>query len=92
MTTARSFAQSTKKDDLGVDGFSSSECGSRSGRLIDVQIKTGDSYISRFTDEFVVDVDARHLDYWLNFMVPVIIVCYTPSKNLAVWVSVRDYI
>lgn len=82
-----------EEDDLGVDGFIELvNAEVASGRLIGIQIKTGDSYISRSTDEFVVDVDARHLDYWLNFMVPVIIVCYTPSKNLAVWVSVRDYV
>jgi hypothetical protein len=82
-----------EEDDLGVDGFIELvKAEVASGRLIAVQIKSGDTYLAASGDEFVVDVDERHLDYWLNFMVPVIIVCYSPSKNIAAWVSVRDYV
>ncbi|MBN1507495.1 MAG: DUF4365 domain-containing protein [Sedimentisphaerales bacterium] len=82
-----------EEDDLGVDGFIELvKAEIASGRLIGVQIKAGDSYLAPSADEFVVNVDERHLDYWLNFMVPVIIVCYSPSKNIAAWVSVRDYV
>ncbi|RPI04211.1 MAG: DUF4365 domain-containing protein [Ignavibacteriae bacterium] len=81
------------EDDLGVDGFIELvKAEIVSGRLIGVQIKSGDSYIAPSDDEFIVNVDKEHLEYWQNFMVPVIIVCYSPSKNIAAWVSVRDYI
>lgn len=82
-----------QEDDFGIDGFIelvNSE--TVLGRLIGVQIKAGDSYLSKGKDQFEVQVDDRHLDYWYNFMVPVILICYSPSKNLAAWVSVRDYI
>lgn len=81
-----------EENDLGVDGFielvkaQESSC-----RLVAVQIKSGDSYFSASTGEFEIDVDARHLDYWLEFPVPVILVCYSPAKDLAAWVSVRDH-
>lgn len=82
-----------EEDDLGVDGFIELvKAEIASGRLIGVQVKAGDSYLARNADEFVVDVDDRHLEYWLNFMVPVIIVCYSPSKDIAAWISVRDYV
>lgn len=82
-----------QETDLGVDGFielvkaEESSC-----RLVAVQIKSGDSYLSPKGDEFLIDVDQRHLNYWLNFMVPVIIVAYSPSKDVAAWTSVRDYV
>src|SRR5262245_34394533 len=81
------------EDDLGVDGFIELVTAEiASGRLIGVQIKAGDSYLATSGNEFVVDADERHVDYWLNFMIPVIVVCYSPSKNIAAWVSVRDYV
>lgn len=82
-----------EEDDLGVDGFIELVKGEiASGRLIGVQVKAGDSYLAKNADGFVVDVDQRHLEYWLALMVPVIIVCYSPSKDIAAWVSVRDYV
>lgn len=82
-----------QETDLGVDGFielvkaEESSCG-----LVATQVKSGDSYLSATGDEFVIDVDKQHLDYWLNFMVPVIIVAYSPGKDAAAWTSIRDYV
>jgi hypothetical protein len=82
-----------QEDDFGVDGFielvNAEEV---SGRLIAVQIKTGDSYLSKNKQQFEIKIDDRHLQYWRNFMIPVILICYSPSKNLAAWISIRDYI
>lgn len=82
-----------EEDDVGIDGFIelvSAEVAS--GRLVAVQVKSGDSYLSPNSSEFIVNVDEAHLTYWLDFMVPVILVCYSPSRNLAAWISVRDYV
>src|SRR4051812_35378746 len=87
------FREVHEESDFGVDGFIeivNSE--TVSGQLIAVQIKSGDSYLSADKREFVVKTDDRHLQYWRNFMVPVILICYSPSKNAAVWLSIRDYI
>lgn len=82
-----------QENDLGVDGLielvnaTESSC-----RLVATQVKSGDSYLAPSGDEFVIPVDDRHLDYWLGFMVPVIIVAYAPTNKAAAWVSVRDYV
>jgi hypothetical protein len=82
-----------EEDDLGIDGFIELVTTEIAlGRLIAVQIKSGDSYLNSSGKEFIVAVDKQHLDYWLNYMIPVIIICYSPSKNVAAWVSVRDYV
>jgi hypothetical protein len=82
-----------QEDDFGIDGFIELVKSEMvSGQLIAVQIKTGDSYLSKDRQHFEVDVDERHLEYWRNFMVPVILVCYSPSTKVAAWVSIRDFI
>lgn len=82
-----------QEDDLGIDGFIELvEEEHASGWLIAVQVKSGDSYLSLDEHEFVVSVDAAHLQYWRDFMVPVILVCYSPTKDIAAWASVREYV
>ena len=82
-----------EEDDFGIDGYIELvKTETASGRLIAVQIKSGDSYLDSSGEEFIVDVDERHLGYWLNYMVPVIVICYAPSKNFAAWISVRSYV
>src|SRR4051812_24554910 len=79
-----------QEDDFGIDGYIElvdSEIAS--GQIIAVQIKSGDSYLSEDKDHFEVSVDERHLKYWREFMLPVILICYSPSKDAAAWVSVR---
>lgn len=82
-----------QETDVGVDGYielvKSEEV---SGRLIAVQVKSGDSYVAEGKEEFRVSVTKDHLDYWESYMVPVILVCFSPSRELAAWVSVRDYL
>jgi hypothetical protein len=82
-----------QEDDFGIDGFielvASEEA---SGRLVAVQIKSGDSYLTSGGQEFSISVDDRHLRYWQDFMVPVILVCYSPTKQVGAWTSVRNYI
>ncbi len=82
-----------QEDDFGVDGFIELvHAETVSGKLIAVQVKTGDSYLRDSHNQFEVAVSNRHLEYWLNFVVPVILVCYSPSKDFAAWVSIRDYV
>jgi len=82
-----------QENDLGVDGsIEIVEAEESSGRLVAVQIKSGDSYFPNSGDEFVMDVDQRHLDYWLNYSIPVIVIGYSPSRDMAVWISVGEYV
>lgn len=82
-----------QEDDVGIDGFIEPVINElATGRLVAVQVKSGDSYLSDDGSEFVIPADERHLKYWLSYMVPVILVGHSPSKQLAAWTSVRDYI
>lgn len=81
-----------EEDDVGIDGFMEIVTNEiASGRLIAMQIKSGDSYLKN-RDSFEVIIDDRHLQYWKDFMVPVILVCYSPKANMAAWISIREYI
>ncbi len=82
-----------QEDDVGIDGFIEPVIDEvASGRLVAVQVKSGDSYLSDDGSEFVIPAEERHLKYWLGYMVPVILVGHSPSKQIAAWTSVRDYV
>lgn len=82
-----------QENDIGIDGFIELiDVGEASGQLLAVQIKSGDSYLAADGHGFRVPVDKAHLDYWASYMVPVVIVCYSPSKKSGAWTSVRDFI
>ncbi|HWD29883.1 MAG TPA: DUF4365 domain-containing protein [Rhizomicrobium sp.] len=82
-----------QEDDVGIDGFIEPVVDDEAtGSLVAVQVKSGDSYLSKEGKEFVISVDAKHLKYWLEYMVPVVLVAHAPSKGIMSWVSVRDYV
>ena len=82
-----------QESDVGIDGFIELvNVGEASGKLVAVQIKSGDSYLAFDGGGFRVPVDRPHLDYWLAYMVPVILVCFSPSRNVAAWTSIRDFV
>ena len=82
-----------QENDLGIDGFIELVHAEQSScRLVAVQIKSGDSYFPNSRDEFVMHVDQPHLDYWLNFAMPVLLIGYSPSRDMAVWISVAEYV
>lgn len=82
-----------QENDLGVDGTIELVTAEESScRLVAVQIKSGDSYFPNSGEEFVMNVDQRHLDYWLSFPLPVIVVGYSPQRDSAVWISVGEYV
>lgn len=64
--------------------------GKPTGQLIAAQIKCGGSWFSRrnregyrFTDQI------RHLDYWLSYSLPVILILYNHRTQTAVWTPVE---
>lgn len=57
-----------------------------SGKLIAVQIKSGDSYFSEIKGGNVVfRGNIKHYDYWINHSLPVIIVLYSPASDKCIW-------
>lgn len=62
-----------------------------SGKLIAVQIKSGDSYFKeRKDDKVVFRGENKHYDYWLNHSLPVIIVLYSPSNDKLIWETFNE--
>jgi hypothetical protein len=73
--------------DHGIDAFIELANGDKAlGKLVALQIKTGASYFKETNGENVVfRFDERHLSYWLEYSIPVILVLVNENKNLCCW-------
>lgn len=61
-----------------------------SGKMIAVQIKSGDSFFKEKEDDCIVfRGNIKHYNYWLNHSLPVIIVLYNPSTGECIWENVN---
>lgn len=79
--------------DTGIDGFIEFVNNEDvTGQLVAVQVKTGISYFNVTKNEFQLYVDDDILNYWKNYMLPVILYFYLPSKKLSVWLPIKEYI
>ena len=64
------------------------------GKLIALQVKAGESWFREWSDQFgwwVFRSDQKHLDYWLNHVLPVIVVMYDPATDMAYWQVVATH-
>lgn len=73
--------------DYGIDALiETKEDNCATGKMIAVQIKSGESYFRETEDDCVVfRVDEKHRNYWLNHSLPVIVILYSPSLNRCIW-------
>lgn len=72
-------------EDYGIDAIIEERTsGYLSGKLIAVQIKSGESFFNG-TDKATFYVDEKHYEYWLNYSIPVILVLYNPESKLCVY-------
>lgn len=78
--------------DSGIDGvieFRDPQTGSMSNTIVQVQIKTGDSYFRAETDEeFTFYADPDDLDHWQGSNTPVILVMCRPERDIY-WIDVK---
>ncbi len=59
------------------------------GKLIAIQIKSGESYFSEASSNTVIYRGSNtHLNYWLNYSLPVIIVLHNPVTETTIWEEV----
>lgn len=73
--------------DIGVDAHIEIKRGNiGTGKLVGLQIKSGSSYFSQETgDSFTYRGDQKHLDYWLDHSLPIIIILYHPKLEELYW-------
>jgi hypothetical protein len=79
-------------NDFGVDAHIE-QCidGRPTGKLIGLQIKSGDSYFREGDGDSVVLRDSlRHLDYWLNYSTPVVVVLVHLERQEYIWELVSE--
>lgn len=79
-------------DDYGIDAqIETIENGYASGKLIAVQIKSGEHYFKEKTKESIVyRGNRKHYDYWINHSLPVVIVLYDSKKDTCYWNVVNE--
>lgn len=73
--------------DYGIDAIIETQNDDyATGKMIAVQIKTGDSYFKRMKDGRVTyRGEMKHYHYWMNHSLPVIIVLCSPSSGVIIW-------
>ncbi|HET7287587.1 MAG TPA: DUF4365 domain-containing protein, partial [Pyrinomonadaceae bacterium] len=78
--------------DFGVDAHveAPNALGHPSGRLLAVQIKAGKRWFhERVTDGVVYRGSLRHLAYWKEHSLPVVLVLYDPGEKECFWQAVQ---
>jgi hypothetical protein len=79
-------------EDFGVDAHVEIvEDGVISGKLLAIQIKSGPSFFRESSGEgWWYRPSARHVEYWLQYSLPVVIVMYHPETRTCYWQLVRQ--
>lgn len=85
-------------NDFGIDGFVEITMVALNlkdliplGKLFGVQIKSGKSFFKETgNDHFIFRGAKKHLNYWLNHSIPVILIIYDQDSNLAYWQQVNS--
>lgn len=77
--------------DFGIDAqVEVCEKGKPTGRVIALQVKSGVSYFGEeYLEEIIYRGELKHLDYWTNHSLPVILVLYDPRRRAAFWRHIR---
>jgi len=77
-----------QENDFGIDAYIDiiTELAQVTGKSIAVQLKTGDSYFKEKNDiGWIYRGELKHLNYYLNHDIPVIIIIVDDFKNKAYW-------
>lgn len=80
------------ESDYGIDAHVELiEGDSATGRLLGVQVKAGQSYLSEsIGGNYVFRADAKHVDYWINHALPVLVCLADVDKNVVYWQSINN--
>ncbi len=80
------------RDDLGIDGIVEviGEDRKSRGRLFAVQIKCGKSYLEEnIGDGYIYRGETKHLNYWTEFSLPVVLILCDPESSMCHWVQIN---
>ncbi|PAQ01925.1 DUF4365 domain-containing protein [Mesorhizobium mediterraneum] len=83
----------TDTGDVGIDGQLEyvNDNGYATGKLIAVQVKSGPSFFTHATENgWKFYPEKKHLLYWEQFPLPVILVLHDPVAGCSYWVDVRQ--
>ncbi|QWU15330.1 protein of unknown function [Paenibacillus sophorae] len=87
------FREVPGDNDTGIDGFIEFvEDDIVSGKLLAVQIKSGESYYNNKEEKFVFYPDEDHLNYWENYMLPVVMIFYSPVNKCSAWIGINEHL
>lgn len=76
---------------MGIDAqIEQREDGSARGRLIAAQIKSGKSHLKDVRGSYRFYGEMKHYHYWLNHSLPVVLIVWIPSREVAVWQVVEQ--
>jgi len=83
----------TSASDVGVDGhieFVDAD-GRATGRLIGVQIKSGQSFFQNAdNDAWHFYPEQKHRSYWERYPLPLVLILHSPENNVSYWVDARQ--
>lgn len=78
--------------DVGIDGQVEyvNDKGEATGEVVAIQIKSGKSFFKHETNEFFKFYIAnKHLHYWENFPIPVLLLMHNPTNDNIYFIDVR---
>lgn len=87
----------TLNSDVGIDGqieYVNSR-GEATGKIIAVQIKSGDSYLNESKSDknnWTFYPDEKHKAYWEMYPIPVILLVYSPGNDKIFFIDARHYL
>jgi len=78
--------------DLGIDGALEFINDNRepSGEFVLVQVKSGESYISK--EGYQLKADRKHLETWSRYSIPVVGIIYNPERSDARWIDISSHL
>ncbi|WP_298248335.1 DUF4365 domain-containing protein [uncultured Christiangramia sp.] len=82
------FKKNNLEDDFGIDGYLEiiSEKGQVTGKSIAFQLKTGKSFFKEQNEiGYVFRGKNKHLNYYLNLDIPILIILIDPVKSEVIW-------
>jgi hypothetical protein len=74
--------------DFGIDAQVELVEDGPTGKLVGLQIKSGEGNFRKTPEGLVYYGDLRHLNYWLGHSLPVILVAHLPKSDETFWVQV----